>query len=97
LVKKYRAPFLAGSAAFYHDLARANERASIAYEREQISKRIRKEADAAWDAKDFTRVLELYEPIREVLTEIETKRLAYAQKQVRPCAEAACPKPDQIQ
>jgi len=47
LVKKYGAPFLTGSAAFYDDLAGANERASITYERQQISNRIRNEGDAA--------------------------------------------------
>ncbi len=93
LVKKYGEPFLAGSTAFYEELVKANERASIAYQREQILMRIRKEADAAWGAKDFCRVFELYEPIRESLTEIETKRLSYAQKHVRSCAEHGCPKP----
>ena len=53
------------------------------FEREQMLTRIRKEADAAWTAKEFPRVAELLEPVRADLTEVESKRLAYAEKQVR--------------
>jgi hypothetical protein len=82
LVKRYGDDFLSGSAAFYGELQKANDRASVAYEREQMLTRIRKEADAAWAAKEFARVAELLQPIQADLTEIEGKRLAYAEKQV---------------
>jgi len=80
LVEKYGDQFLLGTAAFYDKLQTANERAAIAYEREQMLSRIKKEADSAWDQKDFARVVELYQPIQDNLTEIEAKRLAYAEK-----------------
>ncbi|MGO4882158.1 MAG: hypothetical protein ACLP59_15195 [Bryobacteraceae bacterium] len=82
LVKKYGDPFLSGRPAFYDELQKANERASVAFEREQMLSRIRKEADAAWTAKDFPRVAELLQPVRSDLTEVESKRLAYAEKQI---------------
>jgi hypothetical protein len=80
LLRKYGERFLRGNQAFYDELQKANERASIAYEREQMLTRIRKEADSAWTAKDFVRVAELLQPIRPDLTEVESKRLAYAEK-----------------
>jgi len=83
LVRKYGDPFLSGRPAFYNELQKANEQSSVAYEREQMLTRIRKEADAAWTAKEFSRVAELLEPVRGDLTEVEDKRLSYAEKQVR--------------
>jgi len=86
LVKKYGDLFLTGRAAFYDELQKANDRASVAYEREQMLTRIRKEADAAWTAKDFGRVAELLQPVHSDLTEVESKRLAYAEKHRRSAA-----------
>jgi len=92
LVKKYGDPFLSGGAAFYDELEKANERASVAFEREQMLTRIRKEADAAWAAKEFARVTELLQPVQGDLTEIEGKRLAYAEKQIgNQEGQPACP------
>lgn len=89
LVKRYGDPFLSGRPAFYDELHKANERASVAYEREQMLSRIRKEADAAWRAKNFARVAELLQPVRSDLTEVEGKRLAYAEKQSNASAHAS--------
>ena len=43
---------------------------------------VRSKADAAWQAKDYAQVVELYGPIREDLTEVEAKKLAYAEQHV---------------
>jgi hypothetical protein len=75
-----------GKLPFYDELQKANERASVAFEREQMLTRIRKEADAAWTARQFARVAELLQPVQGDLTEIESKRLAYAEKHVGPNA-----------
>ena len=80
LLKKYGGPFLTGRPAFYDELQKANEHATVVHERMQTLTPIRKEADAAWTAKDFTRVAELLQPVRADLTEVESKRLAYAEK-----------------
>jgi hypothetical protein len=88
LVKKYGDPFLSGQPAFYDELQKANERASVAYEQEQMLNRIRAEADAAWKARDFARVAELLQPVRACLTEVASKRLAYAEKHVGSAAHA---------
>lgn len=89
LVKKYGEPFLSGRPAFYAELGKANERASVAYEREQMLTRIRREAENAWTAKDLGRVAELLQPVRTDLTDVETKRLAYAEKHVGTAAHAS--------
>ena len=91
LVRKYGDRFLSGDPAFYAQLADANERAGMAYERQQMLKRIRKDAEAAWDAKDFARVAELYDPISDGLTEIEIRKLAYARKRVHRPGDTDCP------
>jgi len=82
LLEKYGRPFLLGTTTYYEELARQNELASIANEREQMVRQIRKEAEAAWGAKDYGRIGELYRPIEDELTEIEKKRLAHATKHV---------------
>jgi len=82
IVQKYGQPFLEGDTAFYVELAKANEHASLKFQREQIIGQIRKEAEAAWTAKDFARVAELFQPVRDELTEIDRKKLEYAEKRL---------------
>ena len=43
---------------------------------------LRNKAEAAWQAKDYVRVVELYNRARQDLTRIEAKKLAYAEHQV---------------
>ena len=80
LVEKYGQMFLAGDAVFYDELQKSNERASIRSQRDQILGLIRKEAEAAWLTKDYVRVVELFQPVRDELTEIDLKKLEYAEK-----------------
>ena len=80
LLKKYGNPFLQGDAAFYDGLEEADRLASVEYTRRQRLEGVRKKANAAWSEKDLPRMAELYRTMRDELTEIETKRLAYAEK-----------------
>jgi CRISPR/Cas system type I-B associated protein Csh2 (Cas7 group RAMP superfamily) len=80
IVQKYGLPFVEGDEAFYDQLERVNERASMNFQRDQVVGQIRKEAEASWMAKDYRRVAELFQPIRDELTEIDRKKLEYAQK-----------------
>jgi hypothetical protein len=80
LLKKYGNPFFQGDAAFYDGLEEADRLASVEYTRRQRLEGVRKKANAAWSEKDLPRVAELYRTMRDQLTEIETKRLAYAEK-----------------
>jgi len=81
IAQKYGRPFLEDDTAFYDQLERANERASLKFQRDQMIIQIRKEAEAAWTAKDFARVSALFQPVRDELTEIDRKKLEYAEKQ----------------
>lgn len=82
LVKKYGAPFLRGDVAFYDELGEDNKRAVLEFARQQQLKDIRKSAELAWHAKDYGQVVELYGPVRKDLTEVEAKKLAYAEQQI---------------
>ena len=84
IVQKYGQPFLGGDTAFYDQLERANECASMKFQRDQVVGQIRKEAEAAWLAKDYVRVTELFQPVRDELTEIDRKKLEYAEKHSGP-------------
>jgi hypothetical protein len=80
LVRKYGDPFLRGEASFYDQLEKANERASVDFQKQQRLKSVRKEAAAVWSEKNYVRAVALYRSIQEDLTEVETRRLAYAEK-----------------
>jgi hypothetical protein len=43
---------------------------------------MRRKADAAWQAKDYAQVVDLYGAALEDLSEVEAKKLAYAEQQV---------------
>jgi hypothetical protein len=53
------------------------------YAKEVNLSAVRPKAEAAWHAKDYAQVVELYGPIREDLTEVEAKKLAYARSHAR--------------
>lgn len=82
LVQKHATPFLHGDpAAFNSPLEFRSERANH-YAKEVNLKNVRGKAEADWHAKDYAQVVELYGPVREDLTEVEAKKLAYAEQQV---------------
>lgn len=81
LLKKYGEPFLQAESKFYDELAIANECASLDYTGRQLIEGIRKKSNIAWTEKNYMLVVELYQSLGENLTEIESKRLAYAEKQ----------------
>lgn len=82
LVKKYGAPFLLGDPGFYNELEKANQRASAEYTKRQLLETTRRHAESAWSEKNYAQVVDLYRPIREDLTGIEARRLAYAEKHI---------------
>lgn len=82
LVKKHTAPFLrADGAAFDSAFEIQSERAKEYAKGVNLSQ-VRRKAEAAWQGKDYAQVVELYGPARQDLTEVEAKKLAYAEQQV---------------
>jgi len=82
LVQKYAVPFIEGDATAYQEALEARSRAGAEYIKQVNLRQMRSKAEVAWHTKDFAQVVELYGPAREDLTEVEAKRLTYAQQQV---------------
>jgi hypothetical protein len=82
LVKKYAIPLLRGDENAYRSALelRAKQYADEV-KRGNLSV-ARRKAEEAWHAKDYAQVVQLYVPVREELTEVEAKKLAYAEQQV---------------
>ena len=82
LVKKYATPFLRGSEDAYRTALESRAKRYADEVRESNLRVVRSKADAAWQAKDYAQVVELYGPVREDLTEVEVKKLAYAEQHI---------------
>jgi hypothetical protein len=82
LVQRYGTPFLMGDATAYTGVLEARSRAATDYERQVHLDDLRRRAEAAWNSKDFTQVVKLYASMKSEMTEVEAKRLAYAEKHV---------------
>lgn len=82
LVQKYGVPFLKADAGAYCAVHEARSRGAGEYEKQVNLRNVRRRAETAWHAKDYTQIVELYGPVREELTEVEAEKLAYAEKQV---------------
>lgn len=81
LIKKHAAPLLRGDRAAYDSaLAIQSERAQQ-YAKEVNLKSVRSKVEAAWQAKDYAQVVELYDSMRNDLTDVEAKKLDYAEHQ----------------
>lgn len=70
--------FLAGDLQFLDDVKR--KRDARANEREHAD--ARRLIERAWSAKDYRRVIDLYESMSGELTELDRKRLQFAKKQM---------------
>jgi hypothetical protein len=91
LVKKYAVPFLRGDEDAYRTALESRAKRYAEEVKEGNFRVVRSKADAAWKAKDYAQVVELYGPVRQDLTEVEAKKLAYAEQQVL-AAEGAGPR-----
>jgi hypothetical protein len=82
LVKKYGPPFLCDDDTAYRSLRKAHVLATKTYEKEIKLRHIREKAEVAWRTKNYKKIVELFEPVRGDLTNIEAKKLAYSKKKV---------------
>ncbi|MGH9733761.1 MAG: hypothetical protein ACRD8A_04120 [Candidatus Acidiferrales bacterium] len=82
LVKKYAIRLLRNDDSAWDAALNLQRRQWDEYVKEVHLGHVREKAEAAWHAKDYIRVVELYEPVRQDLTEIEAKKLAYAEHQI---------------
>jgi hypothetical protein len=91
LVKKYAVRLLRGDEDAYRSALESRAKRYAEEEKEGNLRVVRSKADAAWQAKDYALVVDLYGPVRQNLTEVEAKKLAYAEQQVL-AAEGAAPR-----
>ncbi len=82
LVQRYGTAFLKGDATAYRAALQDRSQTATDYVKQVILRDVRSKAEAAWRAKDYAQVVELYGPARRQLTEVEAKKLAYAEQQV---------------
>lgn len=82
LVKKYAVPFLSGNEDAYRTALESRAKRYADEVKEGNLRVVRSKADAAWQAKDYAQFVELYSPVRNDLTEVEAKKLAYAEQHV---------------
>jgi hypothetical protein len=82
LVTKYAAPFLRGDAAAFGSALEFQSERWKEYVKGVNFSQVRWKAEAAWQAKDYAQVVDLYGPVRDDLTEVEAKKLTYAELQV---------------
>jgi hypothetical protein len=80
LVERYGSLFLKADANAYRAVQEIRSHAAGEYEKQVHLRDLRRKAEAAWHAKDYRQVVELYGPVREELTEVEAKKLAYAER-----------------
>jgi hypothetical protein len=82
LVARYGAAFLKADASAYHSVRESRLRSAAEFEKNINLKNARRRADVAWHAKDYVQVVKLYSSLRQELSKVETKRLAYAERRV---------------
>lgn len=83
LAQKYAVPLLRGDEDAYRTALESRAKRCADEVKEGNLRAVRSKADAAWQAKDYARVVELYGTIRKELTEVEAKKLAYAEQHLR--------------
>jgi hypothetical protein len=80
LVKEYATPALLGDHACFEKVAAVQLLRSRSLLLDSDLQRAKREVEAAWREKDFKRIVEVYEPLKEHLTLAEAKKLEYAKK-----------------
>lgn len=80
LVRRYAMPAIAGDQTIFEKLGALRHEASRKLERDSELRWVRPKAEEAWHAKDFKKVVELYQSVVQYLTPAELKKLDYAKK-----------------
>jgi hypothetical protein len=81
LLARFGQPFLQGARPAFLAARRLRSERARAYTAELRTRGALEAADAAWNGKDYDKVRELLDPIRESLDESHLRRLVFAEKQ----------------
>jgi len=82
LVKKHAKLLLKGDLAAFDTAFEIQSERARSYAKEVNLTSVRAKAEGAWHGKDYAKVAELYGQVRDGLTGVEAKRLAYAEQHV---------------
>ena len=83
LVKNYAEDLLRGDPTTYQVLREQQSHDALEYAKEIHLRAVRREAEAAWQQKNYEGVLKLYGSIQRDLTRSEFIKLRYAEKRLR--------------
>lgn len=84
LTMKHASDFLTGNDLSFAQVAKWRNKESAELALASKLRYARADAEAAWIAKDFKKVVKALEPVEAHLSEAEKKRLDYSRKQVAP-------------
>ncbi|MFL5734759.1 MAG: hypothetical protein ACJ78Q_16505 [Chloroflexia bacterium] len=82
LTRDYAGPALVGDTSTFEALAAIRTARSSRYMKEMRLSQIREAADIAWRAKDYLKVIELYEGMGADLSDLEAKKLQYVRSHI---------------
>ncbi|MGH9556716.1 MAG: hypothetical protein ACRD2Y_12935 [Terriglobales bacterium] len=85
--KKYTVPFLRDDPNAYSAAQEKRRYFAARYTKAVELRVVRAQAEPAWQRKDFAKVVTLYESIKGDLTEVESRKLAYARKHLIPAPD----------
>src|SRR5690242_2807854 len=80
LVRKYAKPALLGEQEFFQQVHERRHQNSNKLLLTWELNRVRRDVEIAWREKNYRRVVEIYNPLKEHLTPAEAKKLEYAKK-----------------
>jgi hypothetical protein len=81
-VKEYAKPIFEGDLQIFERLEDLRGKKSDAYVKDMDLRQIRPKAEEAWHKKDYAKLVELYNSMKDDLTVVESKKLEYAQKRL---------------
>ena len=82
LVKRYAQPLLYGDVKVYQDLGEQQSSDAAEYTREVHLRAVRKQAETAWQSKDYETFLSLYSDMQGDLTPSEFMKFQHAEKEL---------------
>jgi hypothetical protein len=79
-VREYARPIFEGDSKIFESLSNLRRKKSEDLIREMRLSQIRDKATTAWHKKDYAKLIELYNSMKDDLTQVEIKKLEYAKK-----------------
>lgn len=83
LLSAHAAELLQNNKFSFKRLSDLREKECDQYELETNLAHIRREAQIAWKNRDYPKVASLYKPVENAISELERKKLVFAQKQMK--------------